>query len=131
MSVTTTLAAPAVTSHLARRTASIRCGTNRARAGSGGASAGAGAAKPGCAAYHGSRSPDVSSTMIGRACYNEAQRAAVIQVRSTYRQFCDMPKATFDALLDAPSMGQFYLRQIRGTASGSSYACPNPSERRG
>ena len=71
------------------------------------------------------------STMIGRACYNEAQRAAVIQVRSTYRQFCDMPKATFDALLDAPSMGQFYLRQIRGTASGSSYACPNPSERRG
>lgn len=67
------------------------------------------------------------STMISRACYNEAKRSAVIEVRSTYRQFCDMPKATFDALLDAPSMGQFYLKQIRGRPSERSYACPHPS----
>ena len=67
------------------------------------------------------------STIIGRACYNEAKRSAVIEVRSTYRQFCDMPKATFDALLDAPSMGQFYIKRIRGQVPGRSYACPRPS----
>lgn len=67
------------------------------------------------------------STMIGRACYNDAERSAVIEVRSTYRQFCDMPKATFDALLDAPSMGQFYIQRIQGLKPGRSYACPHPS----
>lgn len=67
------------------------------------------------------------STMIGRACYDEAERSAVIEVRSTYQQFCDMPKATFDALLDAPSMGQFYLKEIRGKAAGSRHGCKHPS----
>lgn len=67
------------------------------------------------------------STVISRACYDETKRSAVIEVRSTYQQFCDMPKATFDALLDAPSMGQFYLKQIRGKASDQPYACQRPS----
>ena len=67
------------------------------------------------------------STMISRACYNEAKRSAVIEVRSSYRQFCDMPKATFDALLNAPSMGQFYIKQIQTRETGPSYACPHPS----
>ena len=67
------------------------------------------------------------STMIGRACYNETKRSAVLEVRATYRQFCGMPKATFDALLDAPSMGQFYIKRIQGKVPGRSYACPRSS----
>lgn len=67
------------------------------------------------------------STVISRACYDETKRSAVIEVRSTYRQFCDMPKATFDALLDAPSMGQFYIKHIQGRKPGRAYACPRPS----
>jgi hypothetical protein len=67
------------------------------------------------------------STMISRACYDETKRSAVIEVRSTYRQFCDLPKATFDTLLDAPSMGQFYVKRIRGRISGEFYPCPHPS----
>lgn len=67
------------------------------------------------------------STMIGRACYDEAKRSAVIEVRSTYRQFCDMSKATFDALLDAPSMGQFYLNEIGGKTAGWRHVCKHPS----
>jgi hypothetical protein len=69
------------------------------------------------------------STMIDRACYNEAKRSAIIEVRSTYRQFCDMPKATFDALLDAPSMGQFYIKQIRGKEPGQPYVCAEQSRK--
>ncbi len=63
------------------------------------------------------------STMISRACYDETRRFAVLEVRSTYRQFCDMPKATFEALLDAPSMGQFYNKRIDGKASGYPFPC--------
>lgn len=63
------------------------------------------------------------STMIARACYDEARRLAVLDVRSTYRQFCGMPKATFKALLDAPSMGQFYNKKIDGKASGHPFRC--------
>jgi len=54
------------------------------------------------------------STMISRACYDDARRVAVIEVRARYRQLCDMPKMTFNALLAAPSIGQFYLKHIRG-----------------
>ena len=71
------------------------------------------------------------STMIGRACYDEATRSAVIEVRSVYRQFCNLPKPTFDALLDAPSMGQFYLKQIQAPEAAPSYACAPPLRQRG
>jgi len=67
------------------------------------------------------------STMISRACYDETKRSAVIEVRSTYRQFCNLPKATFDQLLDARSMGQFYVKRIRGRISGEFCPCPHPS----
>lgn len=63
------------------------------------------------------------STMIARACYDETRRLAVLEVRSTYRQFCDMPKATYEALLDAPSIGQFYSQRIDGKASGHPFRC--------
>lgn len=71
------------------------------------------------------------STLIDRACYDEATRSAVLEVRSTYRQFCDMPKATFDALLDAPSMGQFYLKRIEGPKVGSPFGCAPPPRSQG
>ncbi len=67
------------------------------------------------------------STMIGRACYDQAKRSAVIEIRSIYRQYCDLPKATFDALLDAPSMGQFYLNEIGGKTASWRHVCKHPS----
>jgi hypothetical protein len=56
------------------------------------------------------------SSLINRVCYDEANRVAVVEVRSAYRQFCNMPKDTLDALLDAPSMGQFYNARIHAAA---------------
>jgi hypothetical protein len=63
------------------------------------------------------------SSLLNRVCYDEAKQVAVVEVRSTYRQFCDVPKATLDALLNAPSMGQFYNARIRGDASQGRYDC--------
>jgi hypothetical protein len=63
------------------------------------------------------------SSLVNRVCYEEAKQVAVVEVRSTYRQFCNVPKATLDTLLDAPSMGQFYNTRIRGDASQGRYDC--------
>jgi len=54
------------------------------------------------------------SSIIDRVCYDAVRRRAIIQVRSVYRQYCDLPQATLDALLNAPSMGQFYRHRIAG-----------------
>lgn len=62
------------------------------------------------------------SSLLSRVCYHVDRRYAVIAVRSTYRQFCDVPQATVDALLNAPSMGQFYKAQIY-SAAGDRYTC--------
>ena len=63
------------------------------------------------------------SSLVNRVCYDEAKQIAVVEVRSAYRQFCDVPKATLDVLLNAPSMGQFYNARIRGDASQGRYDC--------
>ncbi len=62
------------------------------------------------------------SSLLHRVCYDATHRYAVIAVQSTYRQFCDVPKTTLDALLDAPSMGQFYNARMQA-AAGEQYAC--------
>ena len=64
------------------------------------------------------------SSIVQRVCYDHAQRHLIVAVKGTYDQFCDLPAETFDALMGAPSMGQFFNRNIRA-ASGAPYACPN------
>lgn len=63
------------------------------------------------------------STMIGRVCYDASRRYAVIEVRSTYRGFCGIPPAKLNALLNAPSMGQFFNAQIRHSERLDAHAC--------
>ena len=64
------------------------------------------------------------SSIVQRVCYDHAQRHLIVAVRGAYDQYCDLPAATFEALMVAPSMGQFFNRNIRG-ASGTPYACRN------
>ena len=70
------------------------------------------------------------SSLLSRACYDANRRYAVIAVQSTYRQFCDVPQTTLDALLNAPSMGQFYKARMQA-AAGQPYACApaSPADR--
>jgi len=63
------------------------------------------------------------STIIQRACYDRAQASMIVSVRGTHFQYCDLPPATFDGLMAAPSMGQFFKRNFEGGADGKQHDC--------
>ena len=64
------------------------------------------------------------SSIVQRVCYHRAQRHLILAVKGAFDQYCDLPVETFDALMGAPSMGQFYNRNIKA-APGAAFACPN------
>ena len=64
------------------------------------------------------------STVIQRVCYDPAQRAMIVGVKGNYIRYCELPAATFEAFMTAPSMGQFFHRNIRQSGPGGRYACP-------
>lgn len=63
------------------------------------------------------------STIIQRACYDRAQAALIVSVKGIYYQYCDLPPVTFDSLMAAPSMGQFFKRNFAGAGPGGRYDC--------
>ena len=63
------------------------------------------------------------STMIQRVCYDAAQRVLLVAVRGSYQHYCGVPTATFDALMNAPSMGIFVNRVLRIAGADGRYAC--------
>jgi hypothetical protein len=63
------------------------------------------------------------SSFIQRVCYDKAQSYMLINLRGIYYHYCEMPTATFEAFLTAPSMGQFYNQKIKGSGSDGPYDC--------
>jgi KTSC domain len=63
------------------------------------------------------------SSFVQRVCYDKAQSYMLINLRGTYYHYCELPLATFDALLAAPSIGQFYNQRIKGTGSDGPFDC--------
>jgi hypothetical protein len=67
---------------------------------------------------------DVSrSSFINRACYDKAKRFMVVQLKSVYYPYCQMPGGTYDAFLAAASMGQYFNSNIKGTGSDGPFDC--------
>ncbi|MBN8991016.1 MAG: KTSC domain-containing protein [Rhizobiales bacterium] len=64
------------------------------------------------------------SSILQRVCYDRAQRHLIVAVKGAWDQYCDLPAETYGALMGAPSMGQFFNRNIRA-APGNPYACRN------
>ena len=64
------------------------------------------------------------SRVISRVCYDGESRRMLVQRHAVYRQYCDLPKGTVDAFLNAPSMGQFFRTSIEGADGSMPYACP-------
>lgn len=64
------------------------------------------------------------SSVISRVCYDAQSRRLLVQRHAVYRQYCELPKVIVDALLNAPSMGQFFRTTIEGSDGGRPYACP-------
>ena len=63
------------------------------------------------------------STVIQRACYSRAQASMIVGVKGAYFQYCDLPPAIFDALMTAPSMGQFFKQNFGGVGRDRRYGC--------
>jgi hypothetical protein len=63
------------------------------------------------------------SRFVQRVCYDKAQSYMIINLRGTNYHYCELPPATYDALMGAPSMGQFYNQNIKGTGSDGPYDC--------
>ena len=63
------------------------------------------------------------STVLQRVCYDRAQQDLIVAVKGTYDRYCGVTADTVERLLGAPSMGQFFNRNIRRTTPGSRYDC--------
>jgi hypothetical protein len=63
------------------------------------------------------------SSFIERVCYDKAQSYMLINLRGTFYHYCELPVSTYDALMGAPSMGQFYNQNIKGTGKDGPYDC--------
>jgi hypothetical protein len=63
------------------------------------------------------------SSVISRVCYDTESRRMLVQRHAVYHQYCDLPKDTLDAFLNAPSMGRYYSANIEGADGSGPYAC--------
>jgi hypothetical protein len=63
------------------------------------------------------------SSFIQRVCYDKPQAYMVINLKGVYYHYCELPPATFDGLMGAPSMGQFYNQSIKGSGADGPYDC--------
>jgi hypothetical protein len=63
------------------------------------------------------------STIVQRVCYDAARSTLLVAVRGGYQQYCNLSAEAYAAFMEAPSMGLFFNRNIRATASGERYRC--------
>jgi len=63
------------------------------------------------------------STMIQRVCYDATRGTLLVAVRGSYLHYCNVPAETFDALMNAPSMGIFLNRVLRIAGADGRYTC--------
>ena len=63
------------------------------------------------------------SSLVNRVCYDAPNHIMIVQLNSVYSQYCDVPEATRDEFLNAPSMGQYYKANIRGMEAEAPYRC--------
>src|SRR5258708_39731701 len=61
------------------------------------------------------------SSFIQRVCYDKAQSYMLISLKGIYYHYCELPPATFDAFATAPSMGQFYNQNIKGSGADGAF----------
>src|ERR1700710_202313 len=64
------------------------------------------------------------SSLVNRVCYDAANRSMIVQVNAVYFQYCEVPQATLQTFLNAPSMGQYYRSKIASAGANASYDCP-------
>jgi hypothetical protein len=63
------------------------------------------------------------SSLVNRVCYDAPNQTMIVQLNSVYSKYCDVPEATRDRFLNAPSMGQYYNANIKGSEAQAPYQC--------
>jgi hypothetical protein len=63
------------------------------------------------------------STILQRVCYDGARKDLIVAIGGFYDRYCNVPAGTAEALMGAPSMGQFFNRTIGRQVSGHRYDC--------
>jgi hypothetical protein len=63
------------------------------------------------------------SSLVNRVCYDTPNQTMIVQLNSVYSQYCDVPEAARDSFLNAPSMGQYYNANIKGSGAEAPYQC--------
>src|SRR3981081_4040710 len=63
------------------------------------------------------------SSIVQRVCYDETRRYLLVNVRGSYRDYCELPAENFHAFIAAPSMGQFYRQNIEGPDRDAPFNC--------
>lgn len=63
------------------------------------------------------------SSFIRRVCYDDKNRYMIIQLNNAYYHYCELPKTTFAEFTVAPSMGQYFNQNIKGTGSDGPFDC--------
>jgi len=63
------------------------------------------------------------SSRVNRVCYDAANQTMIVQLNSVYSQYCNVPEATRDGFLDAPSMGQYFNANIKGSGMAAPHQC--------
>jgi hypothetical protein len=69
------------------------------------------------------------SSFVNRTCYDKSKRFMVVQLKSTYYPYCEVPAAIYEAFLTAPSMGKYFNANIKGTGHDGPFDCrthPSP-----
>ena len=63
------------------------------------------------------------SSVVNRLCYQASNQYVIVQLKTTYYHYCEMPKRIVDAWLAADSMGRYYNANIKGTGKDGPYDC--------
>ncbi|PJG56798.1 KTSC domain-containing protein [Bradyrhizobium forestalis] len=64
------------------------------------------------------------STVLQRVCYDRARQDLIVASNGTYDRYCGVTAETVERLLGAPSMGQFFNRNIKRETTAGRYTCP-------
>ncbi|MES2613728.1 MAG: KTSC domain-containing protein [Pseudomonadota bacterium] len=71
---------------------------------------------------------------VKRICYDKAERYMLIQLKSTYYQYCSIDATTVQNLQSASSKREFFETRIRGSGSDGPFGCrthPVPKKYKG
>jgi KTSC domain len=53
------------------------------------------------------------SRVVRRVCYDEFSQRMIVEVGGTYREFCDVDRATAEGFVEASSMSKYFSRLRR------------------